>query len=171
MDFERNKYRAITGMIVDIVPAGVRNRRSEGCILFAMVEDTDGNTVNIMITPATYVVDFEPLTTGMMCTFWYDTNAPVPLIYPPRYHAVVAAVNRNSRMINVDYYNESFVNEERSLQLNLDDSVEIRTTNNQVFQGSPAGYDLVVIYDNSTRSIPAQTTPLKVIVLCPMMKY
>ena len=47
----------------------------------------------------------------------------------------------------------------------MDGSVEVRTTNNQYFQGNPAGHNLVVVYENSTRSIPAQTTPKRVVVL------
>ncbi len=58
------------------------------------------------------------------------------------------------------------LNEAHTLQLNLDGSVEVRTTNNQLFQGSPAGHNLVVEYDSSTRSIPAQTTPKRIVVLC-----
>ena len=69
-------------------------------------------------------------------------------------------------MVNVGYYGASLVNEDQTLQLNLDGSVELRTTNNQYFQGNPANHNLVVTYENSTRSIPAQTTPSRVTVLC-----
>ena len=54
----------------------------------------------------------------------------------------------------------------RTLQINMDGRVDVRTTNNQYYQGSPAGHDLVVIYETSTRSMPAQTTPIKLVVLC-----
>ena len=60
----------------------------------------------------------------------------------------------------------ALVNEDQTLQLNMDGSVNVRTTNNQYFQGSPANHDLVVVYGSSTRSIPAQTTPELVVVLC-----
>ena len=90
----------------------------------------------------------------------------MPLVYPPRYNAVVAAQEKNGRMINVGFYNTALVNEDNTLQLNLDGSVDVRTTNNQYLQGSPANHNLVVVYGNSTRSIPAQTTPMKVVVLC-----
>ena len=66
----------------------------------------------------------------------------------------------------MDWYDGELVNENQTLQLNLDGRVDVRTANNQYFQGNPAGHNLVVIYDNSTRSIPAQTTPRKVVVLC-----
>ena len=166
MPFRRNRFGFVTGTIVELVPTKVGNRRADGCMLFTTVEDMDGNTVNFVVTPSTYVVDFETLSIGMPCTFWYSMDAPMPLIYPPQYNAVVAAVQKNGRMINVGYYDTSFVNEDQTLQLNMDKIVEVRTTNNQYFQGSPANHNLVVTYDNSTRRIPAQTTPLRIVVLC-----
>ena len=142
------------GTIVDLVPAGQGGRRADGCLLFATIEDTDGNTVNFFINPDTYVVDFTTLSVGMMATFWYRNDAPMPLIYPPQYTAVVVAEDRNDRYVDVSYYN------------NLDGTVDVRTVNNQYFQASPANHNLVVIYSSSTRSIPAQTTPSTVVVLC-----
>ncbi len=162
----RNRFGSITGTIVDMVPTRMGNGSTNGFMVFAEVEDMDGNTVNFVVTPATYVVDFDTLSVGMQCTFWYDLNAPVPLVYPPRYNAVVAAQVKNGRMVNVGYYNKALVNEDNTLQLNMDRSVDVRTTNNQYFQGSIANHNLVVTYGNSTRSIPAQTTPMKVVVLC-----
>jgi len=164
----RSSFGFITGTIVDMVPTRMGNRRANGCMIFTTVEDMDGNTVNFMITPSTFVVDWETLSVGMQCTFWYRADAPMPLIYPPQYNAVVVAQEKNGRMIDVGYYNTSMINENQTLQLNIDGGVDIRTTNNQYFQGSPANHNLVVIYDTSTRSIPAQTTPQKVIVLCDM---
>lgn len=166
MPFRRNRFGSVTGTIVDMVPTRIGNRRANGCMIFVTLEDKDGNTVNFVMTPSTYVVDFETLSVGMMCTFWYAADAPMPLIYPPQYNAVVAAQEKNGRMIDVSYYNMTMVNEEQTLQLNMDGSVDVRTTNNQYFQGSPSNHNLVVIYDNSTRSIPAQTTPRLVVVLC-----
>lgn len=166
MPFRRNRFGSVTGTIVDMVPTRIGNRRADGCMIFTTVEDTDGNTVNFILTPSTYVVDFDTLSVGMMCTFWYAADAPVPLIYPPQYNAVAAAQEKNGRMVNVGYYNGSLVNEDNTLQLNLDGTVDVRTTNNQYFQGSPANHSLVVVYDSSTRSIPAQTTPKRIVVLC-----
>ena len=162
----RNRFESVTGTIVDIVPTRVGNRRADGCMSFVTLEDMDGNTANFLMTPTTFVVDFETLSVGMECTFWYAADAPVPLIYPPQYNAVVAAQVKNGRFVNVGFYNTSMVNEDQTLQLNMDASVDIRTTNNQYFQGSPANHNLVVVYSSSTRSIPAQTTPAKVYVLC-----
>lgn len=162
----RNSFCSMKGTIVDLVPAGQGGRRADGCLLFAAIEDTDGNTVNFFINPDTYVVDFTTLSVGMMATFWYRNDAPMPLIYPPQYTAVVVAEERSDRNVDVSYYNNSLINEEQTLQLNLDGTVDVRTVNNQYFQASPANHNLVVIYSSSTRSIPAQTTPSTVVVLC-----
>lgn len=163
---QRGTFASVTGTIVDIVPARMGNRRPEGCMSFVTVEDTDGNTVNFVMTPSTFVVDWETLSSGMTAIFWYRTDAPVPLIYPPQYNAVVAAQEKNGRFIDVSFYNASLVNEMQTLQLNIDGSVSVRTPNNQFFQGSPANRNLVVVYTTSTRSIPAQTTPQQIVVLC-----
>lgn len=164
--YRRNSFGSITGVIVEMTPTRYGNRRADGCMIFITVEDLDGNTVNFLLSPSTYVVDFETLSVGMRCTFWYRADAPMPLIYPPQYNAVVIAQERNERMVEVGYFNNALINEDMTLQLNLDGSVDVRTTNNQYFQGSPAGHNLVVIYETSTRSIPAQTTPQEIVVLC-----
>lgn len=162
----RSTYASVKGTIVDMVPARIGNRRADGCLIFVTVEDIDGNTVNFTVSPTTFVVDFTTLRVGMTCIFWYRTDAPVPLIYPPQYNASVVAEDLGGRMVDVSFYNNMLLNEEQTLQLNLDASVELRTTNNQFFQGNPANHNLVVIYTTSTRSMPAQTTPRRVIVLC-----
>lgn len=159
------KYLFISGTIVEMAPTRM-GKRMDGCTIFITIEDETENTVNFILTPDTYVVDNVTLSVGMSAVFWYRTDVPVPLIYPPQYRAVVAAQKRNDRMIDVSHYNHALVNEEQTLQLNLDGAVELRTTNNQYYQANPADNDLVVIYTTSTRSIPAQTTPKKVVVLC-----
>ena len=166
MPFRRSRFGQVKGTIVDMVPARIGNRRANGCMIFATVEDMDGNTVNFVLTPSTYVVDFDTLSVGMLCTFWYAADAPMPLIYPPQYNAVAVAQEKNGRMVSVGYFNSSLVNEDDTLQLNLDGTVDVRTTNKQYFQGSPANHNLVVSYGSSTRSIPAQTTPMQIVVLC-----
>lgn len=162
-------FASVSGMIVDVMAERTDDSRPDSCIMYFTVEDDDGNITNFMVTPNTFVLDFEPLSTGMRATFWYRTDAPAVLIYPPRYTAVAAARERNGRMVNVSFYNEELVNQEMTLQLRFDDSTELRTTNNQYFQGNPAKHNLVVCYTTSTRSIPAQTTPEKVYVLCEEM--
>ena len=98
----RGRFGAVTGLIVDLMPARMGSRRAEGCVIFVTVEDEEGNTVNFIMSPATYVADFDTLSVGMNGTFWYELDAPAPLIYPPQYNAVVAAKEKRGRMVDVD---------------------------------------------------------------------
>ena len=47
----RSSFGSMKGTIVDLVPAGQGGRRADGCLLFATIEDTDGNTVNFFHQP------------------------------------------------------------------------------------------------------------------------
>ncbi len=163
---QEKRYGSFSGRIVELAPYGVRNGRPDSCMILATVEMEEGNIVNFMINASTYMVDFVTLSVGMLCTFWYRTDVPMILIYPPQYTAVVVAQQNENRSVDVSRYDTRLINEDRTLQLNLSRQTRLRTTNNQVFQGNPANHDLVVVYDMSTRSIPAQTTPLEVVVLC-----
>ena len=88
-------FRSVTGVIEALEPMG--NRGSESCTLLAQLQTSQEGPVGLLITPDTYVVDYEPLSVGMTVTFWYRTDAPAPLIYPPRYYAAVAAAEREGR--------------------------------------------------------------------------
>lgn len=172
MQFNGNRrreksYRGVQGMIVSMEPTRIGNRRADGCMMFVGLEDQDGNLVNFLVSPTTFVLDYVMLQEGMEVTMYYRTDEPVPMIYPPQYRAAVAVPRMRGQMVDVDYFNKSLVNQDMTLQLNLDKSVDITTTNNQRFMGSPADNDLVVVYSSSTRSIPAQTTPSRIVVLCP----
>ncbi len=161
-------YRGVQGTIVSIEPTRIGNRRADRCLMFVGLENQDGDLVNFMVSPTTFVLDFVMLREGMEVTMYYRTDEPVPLIYPPQYRAAVVVPRMMGQMVDVDYYNKSLLNGDMTLQLNLNGSVDITTTNNQRFMGNPANNDLVVVYSSSTRSIPAQTTPSKIVVLCPI---
>lgn len=160
-------FLSVEGTIVEMEPVRAGNRRADGCQTFVSVEDENGSIVNFIVSPATYVADFIMLREGMSAAFYYRAAAPAPLIYPPQFGAVVAVPKQqNGQFVTVGHFNSALINEEQTLQLNMNSRVSVLTTNNQRFIGSPADRNLVVFYETSTRSIPAQTTPVKVVVLC-----
>ena len=165
---ERNQYLNFSGRIKSIEPVGYGSQQAYGCMMLMGVEADDNSFVNFMVTPATFVLNFERLSVGMNATFYYRADAPAPLIFPPQYNAVVVVPVQEGHMVYVGYFDEKLVNEDNTLQLNLSNEVQVLTTNNQVFLGNPSNHDLVASYFGSGRSMPAQTTPEKVIVLCPL---
>lgn len=163
---QTNQYMSMSGRIKSIEPVGYGSHQAYGCMMLMGVEGEEENYVNFMVTPATFVVEYEQLKVGMNATFYYRADAPAPLIFPPQFGAVVVVPELEGRFVYVGHFDDELISTDASLQLNVEDSVEIVTANNQKFLGNPANKDLVVSYTNSTRSIPAKTTPVKIVVLC-----
>ena len=74
--------------------------------------------------------------------------------------------DNSNQNVKVDYFNNQLVSSDGQLHLNLSPYTQIILTNGQRFSRYPANRDLIVFYGPSTRSIPAQTTPYRIIVLC-----
>ena len=130
------------------------------------LEDTYGSVVNFVVTPTTYFVDHVMLKVGDLVTGFYDTNAPVPLIFPPQYRAIVMTRNSPYQNVKVDFFNSELVSSDNQLKLNTDPYTPTVLENGQSFTKNPANHNLIVIYGATTRSIPAQTNPYKIIVMC-----
>ncbi|MBQ8185184.1 MAG: hypothetical protein IJ036_05300 [Lachnospiraceae bacterium] len=127
---------------------------------------TDQGTVNVLLTADTLVVDSRTLQVGMRIAAFYDFNAPVPLIYPPQYRALIIAVLQPGDQVFIGLFNRNLVSADNTLRLQMGPRTQITTGNGQNCRCCPENHTLLVIYTNSTRSIPAQTTPRRVVVIC-----
>ncbi|WP_053363469.1 hypothetical protein [Bacillus sp. FJAT-27251] len=142
--------------------AGVR----EGCYKLISVENGLGAVVNFVVSPATYFVDHVMLSVGDRVTGYYDGDAPALLIYPPQYRALAMVKDSPYQNVKVDYFNSQLVSSDGRLRLDITPFTKVLLTNGQAFSRNPANRDLIVIYGSATKSIPAQTTPYRIIVLC-----
>ncbi|MDX1806594.1 MAG: hypothetical protein R3267_06185 [Paenisporosarcina sp.] len=142
------------------------NDESEGCYTILSVDNGAGTSVNFVISPDTYFVDHAMVMIGDQVTGYYDGNAPVPLIYPPQYRALIMVKDNPYQNVKVDYFNRQLVSGDGQLKLNLSPYTPIVLTNGQAFTKNPANRNLIAIYGPTTRSIPAQTTPYRIIVWC-----
>jgi hypothetical protein len=141
-------------------------QNGEGCYKLMTVEDRMGSVVNFVITPNTYFVDHVIVSIGDRVTGYYDGDAPVPLIYPPQYRALIIVKEQPNQNVKVDFFDRQLVSKDGQLKLNLSPYTQLLLTNGQHFSRTPGNRDLIVIYGPSTKSIPAQTTPYRIIVLC-----
>lgn len=104
-------------------------------------------------------------------TVFTGSYTPAPLIMPPQYEANVIIINDEEEVgsVNVDTYlkdGEKLINAANSLELNIGETTEIvDTEENKVEADELANKDLIVFYTITTRSIPAQTPPEKVVVI------
>lgn len=156
---QRPQYLSFSGVVTNILNFG-----NDDCSKLIEVQN-GGQRVNFVASPSTYFINHEKIYVGMQIIGFYNANAPTVLIYPPQYQAVVIGTNAN-RMIKVDKFDKNLVSQDNSLKLNLSPTTDIILTNGQNYNGSLENKYLIVVYTNSTRSIPAQTTPEQIIVMC-----
>ena len=137
-------------------------------------KDDQNNTVNLMITDDTLVYDnlgnkkaLSDLTDGSKITVFTGSYEPTPL--PVQYTANVIIINGDKEgNVNADTYladEEGYTNAANTLNIAAADDTKIVDKNEKEYKGDLDKNDLIVFYGASTKSIPAQTTPTKVVVL------
>ncbi|MFD1019513.1 hypothetical protein [Thalassobacillus hwangdonensis] len=155
------------GMVTQITEFPISaDGTGDGCYKLIRLEDGPGGVVEFVAGPGTYFVDQAIVNVGDGVTGYYDRNAPVPLIYPPRYQALVLVKESPGMNVKVDQFDRQLVSSDGMLKLNVAPYTQLRLTNGQPFKGELANRNLIVMYGPSTMSIPAQTTPYKIIVWC-----
>lgn len=126
----------------------------------------ENGIVNFIVNPETLVIDNRQLRPGMRVAAFYDSFLPVPLIFPPQYTAqIVTTLNRNEQIM-LNFFDRNLVAADNALQLNVAGNTNIETANGQNFTCTPGNRTLLVYYTVTTRSLPPQTTPRKIVVLC-----
>jgi hypothetical protein len=157
-------FQGIITMIEDL--SMTEDAKNGGCYKIMTVEDGQGSIVNFVVEPKTYFVDRKMVNIGDRVTGFYNADLPIPLIYPPQFRAVVMAMTSSFMNVKVSYFDSQLVSSDNSLRLNLAMCTQIVLENGQAFSWNPANRELIVLYGATTMSIPAQTTPYKIIVIC-----
>jgi len=159
-------YLSITGTVVSVEELVDRSR--------IIIEDEHGNPAHLYVNENTVFPFADKAKAGDTVTGFYLANAPMPLIWPPRYNiAVLAAGVPDDINVKVDRFYDWEGSDEGYLlaqggafAFKVDENTEIVLTNGDDFSdGDYVGRRIAVIYDVSTRSIPELTTAKKIIVL------
>lgn len=159
-------YTPTVGTITNISAQDTGNTSAFGCSLMISMDSEDQGPVNMILPSNVYVLNGRPFQIGDRATFFYDTQVPVPLIYPPQYRAVAAAFTPSGTNAYLDVFDPMLTNSDSTLSLNVSRNTPVSLPNGQSFQGDLADKLLLVIYGPTTRSIPAQTSPEQIIVFC-----
>ena len=157
MDY--TNYVPVIGTILNITS-------ERDCCNQMMSLRTGNGIVNFRINSETVVIDSRQLRVGMQVAAFYDSSLPVPLIFPPQYMAQLITVIGRNEQVMINHFDRNLVASDRSLQLNVARNTIIRTINGQNFNCNLGNQNLLVYYTVTTRSIPPQTTPRKIVVLC-----
>lgn len=142
-----------------------------GCGITLTLQTLDQGIIRMDVNGSAYVLDHHPIKTGDQVTCFYSLLDPVPLIYPPLYRAAVVALTPAGTYATLDVFTNSasgnqLTNSDDTLRLNISPHTRRMLPNGQPFGGSLSGKLLLVIYSATTRSIPAQTTPERIVVFC-----
>ncbi|MGF7185865.1 hypothetical protein GGQ84_001958 [Desulfitispora alkaliphila] len=131
----------------------------------ALLESEDGKIANILVSESTYILDDADIKEGSVITGYYDLSAPMLMIYPPQYRAEAVVIETEEKNVKMDVFDKNLISADNTLKLNVTDETKIVWQDGTEFTGDLKNRKLVVEYDISTRSIPAQTNPKKVTVL------
>lgn len=104
---------------------------------------------------------------GDKVTGYTDAEKPMIMIYPPQYTVdVVIVETENASSVAVGTFDEELLDANLKLQLNIGEDTDLSSVSGKEVKAADlADKDLLVFYTMTTRSIPAQTTPHKVVVL------
>lgn len=164
----------------DLTVTGI-SEKTDGNYFIETVDANDAPVHLHMIPAANTLVynnsgeqkDASEIKEGDKISAFVDASKPAPAIYPPQYIPEVLIINEEDTMggVDVDFYDESktfadIANAANTLTLHLADDIDITGQDgNEIAKDDLAGRNLIVFYDIATMSIPAQTTPNKIIVL------
>ena len=118
------QYTPTTGIILQIEWQSTGDPAQNGCGLTLTLNSMDQGLIHIHLDGSTYVLNNRQMNVGDQVTCFYSTFAPVPLIYPPTYHAVVIAHTSAASYATLDVFTRQangcgLINTENSLQLNI----------------------------------------------------
>lgn len=150
----------VTGIIQNI------SQMPNDCCNQMVTVNTRNNINNFVLSSNTTVIDSTRLRPRMPVTVFYDSSLPVPLIFPPQYRAELITSMRSDETVMLNFFRRNLIAADNSLRLNLSRNTEILTLNGQPYSCNPGNHFLLVYYSVTTRSIPPQTTPRRIIVLC-----
>jgi hypothetical protein len=164
---EYTNFMKFSGVISDI--------KSEAKKIIITVENQESS---IMIFPITEEVLLysgtngenlgnDKLEKGSKVEVYYAKNKPMPLIYPATIIPDFIVVNGEGLgAVKVAKFNQTLISLDNDLKLHISKDTALLDQNGQKLKEADLyGKELIVFYTTSTRSIPAQTTPTKIIAL------
>lgn len=113
------------------------------------------------------LIKVEDLKAGQNIEMFYSSVTPVALSLPGQLTPEIIVVKESDVNAKVDLFNNDLVSSDNVLKLNIDkeNTKIVDTKGNKVDESQLKGSKLLVFFGATTRSIPAQTAPEKIIVL------
>lgn len=167
---EKIIYIAFEGTVKEI-------KAQEGYVFVSLIDGSTDDIIGVFsLSEETMIVDqgtgetikSSELKEGQNLTGYYRKDMPMIMIYPPRIspELVIVKDEEEKNFIKHSNFDEELVSVDNLLKLNISEDTIITDQKGEVCKEEELyNQDLVVFYTNTTRSIPAQTNPSKIIVL------
>lgn len=163
------EYIEYTGKIVEIT----KNKELISILVKDSEEEFSGEVLHlnkdviILNSKTKESMKMEELKEGMEITRYAHKETPMLLSIPGQLTPQVIIVNEeDTGSINVSKFDEELVNVENTLKLLMDEeTIMVNQAGDQVEKEDLINRDLIVFYSVATRSIPAQTTAEKIILM------
>lgn len=133
--------------------------------------DSETNPFHFSVNNSTIILDQKgnvvDLKQGDNVTLFVLADQPMIMIYPPIYSPAVVIVGDEaaSNFVKVAQFDKNFVSEDNQLKLNIsEDTVIVNAKGERVSKDEVTKQNAIVFYGPTTKSIPAQTSPSKIIV-------
>lgn len=165
---DASDYMKFTGVISNV--------NQDGKTLTLTVEDNENS--NLMIFPISddvLLLDSgkaekmlkEKMIKGLKVDVYYDKNKPMPLIYPATITPdIIIVQGEEMGQVKVSKFDKNLISLDNDLKLHISkETILLNEDGEHIQQEDLYEKELIVFYSISTKSIPAQTTPKKVIAL------
>lgn len=162
----KNEYLVKKGEITEVSQEGEN---------YSILVGTPEEGIRFIIADTSFIVDEETLKLvkakelkeGMKVTVILPKDAPVALSLPPVTGAQTAIIiDSKNYFMAESFFDAELVDETRTLALNIGvDTIITNIKGEKLTAEDVKEHCAIVIYTNSTRSIPAQTTPKWILVL------
>lgn len=133
--------------------------------------EVDDNMFYFHVSDKTLIFDQQgneaELKVGDTTSIYIYADQPMILIYPPQYSPAVVIVEKEDAAgsVKVAQFDENLLSDDGELKLNLDGKADIVNAKGEKVDAKDLKkYNAAVFYGPTTRSIPAQTSPEKIVV-------
>lgn len=162
-------YNSFTGTVEEIT-------KVDDVTTKVYLKNKDDLEAYFTLSENTYYADGVKIEKGLEITGYYEAGKPMIMIYPPQYTIDIITPAYKEGFVKIDKFDSNLLSKDKQLKLNISEETEIVWENNTQINwvAKPTIEDLeavlgnrqmIVYYDFMTKSLPAQTTPSKIIVL------
>ncbi|WP_167577506.1 copper amine oxidase N-terminal domain-containing protein [Ammoniphilus sp. YIM 78166] len=165
---EASRYIKFSGIVTEVKQTDqsltfiVKNPENDMQMVFPV-----SHGVLMFSNSTTEKLEYQALQRGVNIEVYYDKHKPVPLIYPATAAPEIILVrDKEIGEVKVSKFDEQFLSLDQELKLNLSqDTILLNEQGEPIKKDDLQGKELIVFYTFTTKSIPAQTSPKKIIAL------